>query len=90
MERPDLPEGAGAVTAAELVLVLDVVHTLYVGPQVASLTELHRAEAACVRLLASVLQLVALQTLLLGESFATLLAHEGSHASVNPFVADNL
>ena len=90
MKRSDLPKGAGAVAAAELVLVLDVVHTLYVRPQVASLTELHCAEAACIRLLASVLQLVALQTLLLGESFATLLAHERSHAGVNSFMANNL
>ena len=78
------------MAALELILVLDVVHPLDVGPEVAALRELHAAEGAGVRLLARVLQQVGLQTLLLGEAVSALLAHEGPLPRVDPLVSDHL
>ena len=78
------------MAAFEFVLVLDVVHPLDVGPEVAALRELHAAEGAGVWLLTRVLQQVSLETLLLGEAVATLLTGEGSLPSVDPLVPDHL
>ena len=78
------------MAAFELVLVLDVVHPLDVGPEVAALRELHAAEGAGVWLLTRVLQQVSLETLLLGEAVSTFLAGEGSLPSVDPLVPDHL
>ena len=78
------------MAAFELVLVLDVVHPLDVGPEVAALRELHATEGAGVWLLTRVLQQVSLETLLLGEAVATLLTGEGSLPSMDPLVPDHL
>ena len=90
VERAQLLEGAGAVTAFELVLVLDVVHALDVGAEVAALRELHAAEGAGVRLLARVLQHVSLETLLLGEAVPAVLADKGPLTGVDALVPDHL
>ena len=78
------------MSAFEFVLVLDVVHPLDVGPEVAPLGELHAAEGAGVRLLARVPQQVGLETLFLCEAMSALLAGEGPLPSVDPLVPDHL
>ena len=78
------------MAAFELVLVLDAVHPLDVGPEVAALRELHGAEGAGVGLLARVLQQVGLETLLLSEAVAAVLADVGPLPGVDPLVSDHL
>ena len=73
-----------------LILVLDVVNSLDMGPEVAALRELHGAEGACVRLLARMLQQVSLKTLLLSEAMAALLADEGPLPGVDPLMPNHL
>ena len=41
IERAELPEGAGTVGALVLVVILNIVHTTYVSPEVSSLGKLH-------------------------------------------------
>ena len=74
----------------ELVIILNVVDTAYVSPEVASLGELHGAETAGVGFLTSVLQTVALHTLFLGESSATILTFIGPNTCVNTLMSDHL
>ena len=78
------------MAAFELVLVLDAVHPLDVGPEVAALRELHGAEGAGVRLLARVLQQVSLKTLLLSKAMAALLADVGPLPGVDPLMPNHL
>ena len=90
VERAELLEGAGAVRALVLVLVLNIVHPTNVSPEVPSLGELHGAEAAGVRLLSRVLQTVTLQTLFLSEGLPALLALVRSDSRVYPLVSRHL
>ena len=78
------------MSTLELVIILNVVDTAYVSPEVASLGELHGAETAGVGFLTSVLQTVALHTLLLSESSAALLAFIRPDTCVNALMSSNL
>ena len=90
VERTKFSEGAGTVSTLELVLILYIVDTAYVSPEVASLGELHGAETARVGFLTSVLQTVALHTLFLSESPAALLAFIRPDTCVNALMSGNL
>ena len=73
-----------------LVIILNIVDTPYVSPEISSLGELHGTETAGVGFLASVLQTVTFHTLFLSESSATVLAFIRPNTSVNTLMSSNL